>query len=350
MSRGDNGIAANSTTVPPEELSRLRGRAVALCVVTTMLVAAIELLIGWRYGLLSLVAEGMHTAADLADSLLAAILVAKASRPADQEHPYGHGKFDTVAGLLEGTFVGLAALWAIYNAGQVLLGVEQPDPRPAIETVVAMVLASMLYLGVSTYVLRIAKRTQSPAVRAEGLHLRTHVYIAAGLVAGLLLSRVGIERGWAYAQRIDSLVTLALGVYLVSVAYRIMAPAFRQLVDSALPREEMRRIWRMLEEFRAEYVEVHAVRARRSGTEAHIDIHLMVLPDTTVEAAHELSHRIEQHLAAQVGDTHMLIHVEPADEAAMRAYETRGRVGDVVRSVGEHAEREALHHGSNEKP
>lgn len=328
----------------PPTLTELRRRAVLICIATTIVVSGIELGLGWYFRLISVTAEGLHTAADLADSLVAYVLIAAAARPPDREHPYGHGKYDSLAAIVEGGCVAAAAIWAMFMASRVLLGLAEAHPRPEPVTVVVMAGASVLYWFVSAYVVRLAKQTHSPAVYAEAMHLRTHVYITIGLVVGLLLSRVGQQQGWPFAPRIDALAALCLGIWLILVAWRIVHAGYRQMMDTALPPDEREQITEGLRRFSHEFVEVHAIRTRRAGTDRHIDIHLVVDAKMTVEAAHHLSHRIEAELTQALPGTRLLVHVEPAVGPALEAYLERQRVGvvhDIETSPGE---REDTHH------
>ena len=320
-------------------------RAVLLCVATTVVIAAVELTIGLTFNLLSVTAEGLHTAADLLDSLVALALITVALRPPDREHPYGHGKFDSLAGMVEGICVGASGIWALYAAGRVLLGVAQPQPRPEPLALIAMAVASIVYLFVSRYVLRLAARTGSPAVYAEGMHLRTHIYVTAGLFVGVLLSWYGLLRGWERAAYIDPAITVLLGLFLVAIGVRIVLSGYRQLLDSALPSAERDRIAACLGEFRHEFIEVHSLRTRQAGTDRHIDIHLVVPGEMTVDAAHELAHRIEQRVRQALPSARLLVHVEPAVGEILKRYAERGQAGIVIADEPTSAGREATHHG-----
>lgn len=321
-----------------------RQLAVTLCIVTTVTVATVQILIGWMYNLISVGAEGLHTAADLADSIVAFILIRLASRPADRLHPFGHGKYDSLAAVIEGCAVGAAAIWAITKGSAAVLGLSEPEPEPAVAALIAMTISSVIYMAVSTWVLRIAKTTGSPAVRAEALHLRTHVYITISLLIGLFVMRVGQARDWPHAERLDALVAVGLGVFLLVTAYRIIKPGFVQIVDTALPDEDIERMSLSLDPLRSEFVEIHAVRTRSSGTERHIDFHLMVKPDTTVAASHDLAHRIEQRVVEALPNTRLLIHIEPASPPAMKRYQARSHQGSITMSQHGPAEGEEDHH------
>lgn len=325
------------------DLARLRHRAVVLCIFTTTIVATVEIGIGLFFSLISVTAEGIHTAADLADSLVAFVLVRLATRPADGTHPYGHGKFDSLAALIEGAAVVLSGGWAIFKAAGVLLGVAAAVPRPAPITLACMAAAAVLYFIISRRVMAIARVTHSPAVFAEAMHLRTHIFITAGLLAGLAVSNLGQRAGFAFADRIDAVAALILGTYLVTVGARIILPAYHQLMDHALPPEELKKIAACLDELREEYVEIHGIRSRRSGTDRHVDIHLVVEAETSVRDAHELSHRIADRLAERMPGTRLLVHVEPADGLVLADYTRRNRVGAVYLSTSDPDEREAAH-------
>lgn len=328
----------------PPTSAKLRRRAVVLCIVTTAVVSATEITVGLAFNLISITGEGLHTAADLLDSIVAFILIAIAARPADPDHPYGHGKHDSLAATIEGLAVGITALWILYRAGGVLLGTLEPEPNPAVITVIAMCVASVVYFAVSQYVLLLADRTDSPAVYAEAIHLRTHVYITAALVVGLLLSRLALSQQWPYANRIDALVALGLGIFLVITSVRVVARGYHQLVDTALSQGELDVVYNTLDEFKDEFVEVHAIRSRKAGTERHVDIHLVVDAELTVREAHDLSHRIEAGVMHRLPETKLLVHIEPAVGDLLEAFLERGRVGAIFASEGSPAEREPGHH------
>lgn len=325
-------------------LDRTRRRAVTICIVTTATVALAEILIGVLFNLISITAEGLHTAADLFDSLIAYFLVMVASLPADRNHPYGHGKFDSLGALIEGSFVVVTGGWAAFKGAAILIGYVQPEPRPEGVTVLVMVAASILYIAVSGYVLRLARQTDSPLVYAEAMHLRTHVYITLGLAAGLGLSRVGLAAGWSGADHIDALVAVVLGAYLIGIGVKIVRPGFRQLMDTALPEEDVARIAALLEEFRDDFVEVHGIRTRGAGTDRHVDIHLVVQGDRSVQSAHDLAHHIERRLRDSMPGVRLLVHVEPALGRAWQDYLARNRVGRVVMDAPTPFEAEADHH------
>ncbi len=308
----------------------LRTRAVLVCVSITAIVSLAEIVIGWRFNLLSVFGEGLHTGADLIDSLTAFFLVRAAARPADSKHPYGHGKFDALASLIEGLAVGGSAMWILYQSSLVLLGLAEVEPQPGIAAIAIISVAAVGYFIASRYVLRIAELTNSPTVRAEGLHLGTHIWIAFGLVAGLVLTRLAQSGQWTFADRIDPMIAFVLGLYLFAVSVHIIKPGLAQLMDTALPREELNCIITVIDRFAKEFIEVHGIRTRGAGSEKHIDIHLMVRTECTVGEAHDLCHRIERAIMKEIPSVKLLVHVEPAPATAIEAYLLRDSKGLLI--------------------
>lgn len=291
-----------------QERGRRRIRAVGVALSCTGLVAVLEILIGLAFRLSSVFAEGLHTLADMLDSAVAFWAVRKAAKPPDRSHPFGHGKFESMAALVEGLVIAATGGGICWSAANTLM-VGESQPRFATPAIAAMATASVFYLVISTWLTREAKQTKSPAVLAEAAHLRTHIYITAGLFAGLWIGRVSDWRG------MDALMALIVGAALLKTAWDVLKTAFGQLTDQALPEDDLRAIADELEQFRDEFIEMHEIRSRAAGAERHLDVHLVVAPQTTVQASHDLCDRIEQAIADRFPDTFVTIHVEPAEKA-----------------------------------
>lgn len=326
--------------------ARLTRRAVLVCIATTAAVTALELSVGAVFNLVSVFAEGLHTAADLADSIVALVLVSIALRPADASHPYGHGKFDSFAGVIEGLCVVGSGLWALHASIRILGGWAPAEARPDAFALAAMAVTSLVYLIVSACVMQIARRTGSAAVYAEGVHLMTHIYVTGGLFAGLVLSRIAEAASWPVAEHIDPVMAALLGAFLVLAGLRVVWVAAVQLSDAALPADERARVVACLREFQDEFIEVHALRTRRAGAERHIDVHLVLAASATVSESHDLAHRIEARLGEATHGVRLLVHVEPATPAMLAAHDARGGIGAVMIDDLGAPDYEAQHHAT----
>ncbi len=283
-----------------------RSRAVIIAIVTSVLVCAMEIGLGWSLGLESLLAEGAHTLLDAVASMIVLIAVYRAAKPADRRHPFGHGKYEALGAAIEGAFILAAALGILYRGLDRLASGEVPKDIPLYVCAIAGA-ASVLYLFVSMYLMRIARETHSPAILAEALHLRTHIYITAGLGGGLLIGRIG---DWPIA---DTLLTLGIAVCLAGMSFHIFREVLRQMLDVALPAEEVEQLEEAIRRFGHRFVEVHGLRTRRAGTERHIEMHLVMRPDETVAKAHALSDEIEAVIHQMWPNARIMVHIEPVD-------------------------------------
>lgn len=338
--------AMDATPAGGDLNARLTRRAVLVCIATTAAVALLELSVGAVFKLVSVFAEGLHTSADLADSVVALVLVSIALRPADASHPYGHGKFDSFAGVIEGLCVVGSGMWALHASIRILGGWAPAEARPDAFALAAMAVTSFTYLIIAAYVLQIARRTGSAAVYAEGMHLMTHIYVTGGLFAGLLLSRVAEAAAWPVAEHVDPMMAALLGAFLILTGMRVVWVAAVQLSDAALPADERAKVVACLREFQDEFIEVHALRTRRAGAERHIDVHLVLAASATVRESHDLAHRIEARLSEATHGVRLLVHVEPATPEMLAAYEARGGVGAVMIDDLGAPDYEAQHHSA----
>lgn len=296
-------------TPTPEQIeTNRRVRAVKIAIAASFSVGVVETGLGWILGLESLIAEGVHTLLDGVDSIIVLFAVLIAARPADRSHQFGHGKFEALGATVEGSFVFAAAIGIGYRAIGRLARGEAPEQIP-LYVCLAMAAAAVFYLGVSLYLMREARATRSPAILAEALHLQTHIYITAGLGGGLLVGAIG---KWPIA---DTILALAVAVCLIVISGHIFREVFRQFTDAALSSAELDELAKIVERYSDRFVEVHGLRTRQSGAERHIEMHLVVVPETSVADAHALGNEIESAISNKWPITRTIVHIEPLNTA-----------------------------------
>lgn len=287
-----------------DQNTQIRKRAVHVAIAASVSVAVIEMLLGFSLHLESLIAEGIHTMLDGVDSVIVLMTVYLAARPADRKHPFGYGKYEALGAGVEGLFVLFAGIGIAWRALARLISGETP---PSIPTYVFafMLAAAIFYYVVSIYLMRIAKTSGSPAIYAEAMHLRTHIYITGGLAVGLLTGSIG---NWPI---MDTLLALGVAVCLLGIAWRVLRPVWDQMMDVSLPKAEVARLSELIDPFGHRFVEIHGLRTRQAGVERHIEMHLVVQPETTVAQAHDLSHEIEDAILSEWPAAHVTVHIEP---------------------------------------
>lgn len=290
-----------------------------LSIASNSLLVVLKVIVGALTGSVSIVAEGLHSGVDLAASVITYVSVRISGREADRDHNYGHGKYENIAGVVEGLLIFLGAGVIVWEAVPKLISGHGPETLGW--GLGVMAISSAVNFLVSAKLFKIAKDTGSPALEADAWHLRTDVYTSLGVLTGLALIKVtGINL-------FDPLVALVVAGFIMKAAYGITKEGFAHMVDVALPEDELRMVNAAIARHGEHFLEFHELRARKSGSKRFIDLHLVMPSGLPLEQAHRLCDIIEKEIAAALPDSHVLIHAEPCGKACKKC----------ERSVGEEA-------------
>ena len=230
-----------------------------------------------------------------------------AAQPADSDHPYGHGKIELFTAGLEGVLILAAAAMIAVEAIRNLSGAGVPQDLGVGISLLAG--ASTINAGLGFYLVRVGRRTGSLALEADGRHVLADVWTSVGVVLGLALVEV---TGWAL---LDPLIALAVAAFIVSEGVGLTRRAFDGLMDAA-DDTLLGQLTESLERDRpAEWIDVHGLRAWRSGAEIHADLHLVVPRFWTAEALHRIHDEVEQRiLTLESGAGDVVVHFDPCRE------------------------------------
>lgn len=275
----------------------------ALSVASNLTLTLLKLAVGLYIGSVSVVAEAIHSGVDLLAAIIAFFAVRSAGRPPDDKHPFGHGKIENVSGTVEAILIFAAAGLIVYEASQKLLhGTELPQVDLG---VMVMALSVVVNIVVSRQLFKVAKRTDSVALEADGYHLSTDVLTSLGVLVGLVVVRL---TGLAV---LDPVVALAVAGIIVKAAWDITRRSFVDLLDRSLPDSERQLVVQVIQAHKDQLVGVHRVRTRKAGSERHVDLHLVVNSQASVAEAHALCDHLESDLREALGSCSTSIHVEP---------------------------------------
>ncbi|MBI2859648.1 MAG: cation transporter [Chloroflexi bacterium] len=254
-------------------------------------------------GSISVLAEAVHSLMDLAASAITFFSVKVSGHPADREHPFGHGKVESISGLIEAGLIFVAAGLILYQSVQRLLtGV---GPRETFPAIVIMLLSVVVNTIVSRKLLKVARSTESIALEADSAHLYTDVYTSLGVLLGLLV----VE--FTPLKIFDSIAAAAVALLILRAGWKITRKAIRELMDVKLPAEEEAIIRAAIVEHGREVVGFHELRTRRVGSQRDIDLHLVMSKDASLKDAHAMCDHLEQDIQSKLRDATINIHVEP---------------------------------------
>jgi cation diffusion facilitator family transporter len=288
--------------------SDIASRAAALSVAANALLMVLKLTVGLVFGSVALLGDGIDSAEDVLASGLAFFTVRLALQPADEQHPYGHGKAESLAALSQGALIAAGAvLIAVTAAHRIATGGVEIYVVPSL---IATGISAAANLCVAAFSLRAAKISGSIAIASDARHLLTNVVQAVAVGSGLVLVAVTGRHIF------DQVFALLLAAYLLWVARGILASALRELIDTALPDDELALIEEILRREGRGMRGYHELRTRRSGRETYVDLHVIVDPALTVREAHDLVENIQQDLAAQIPGAIVTMHVDPDEPGA----------------------------------
>jgi ferrous-iron efflux pump FieF len=260
---------------------------------------------GLYTGSISVWASLLDSAMDIFASTINYFAVRAASRPPDDDHAYGHGKAESLAGLFQAAVITFSGLFLVREAVRRLL-----EPRPtSLEWlgVGTMFVAALVSVLLVKKLRSVARSTDSPALSADAVHYASDVYTnAAALVALLVVALTG----W---QAADPAASIAISAYIIWSAVGVARESVDVLMDRRLPPEVDETVARVVESFRgAGVVGFHDLRTRRSGSLKFIDLHLEVERERSLVEAHDLTVKVLRGIEAEIPRSRVQIHTDPS--------------------------------------
>lgn len=294
-----------STSARHRRLLRLATRA-SLAVASVLIVTKA---LAWSLsGSVSLLAGLTDSVLDGAASFLNLLAVHYSLRPADDDHRYGHGKAEALAGMGQALFIALSAGLIILQA---IRHLNSPEPLGEADVGIAvMVMSLVLTLGLLCLQSKVVRETGSTAVRADSLHYRSDLLLNGSILVALVLARQG------YPQ-LDALFGLGIGLYILWNAAQIGKESAGILMDQELPTEVAERMMALACSVPG-VLGAHDLRTRVSGQHWFVQLHLELPGQLTLSAAHRLCEEVEAAIIEQFPKAEVLVHADPEEAAPPR--------------------------------
>lgn len=279
----------------------------ALSLLSNISLAGVKIVTGIAGSSYALIADGIESLADCVSSLIVWNGLRVASREADHEHPYGHGKAEAVAALFAGLGLLVSAGIISWHAIREMF---RPHSTPELFTIPALIGIILVKEMLFRFTARGATDHGSGALKAESWHHRSDSLTSLGVLAGILIAVLAGPR-YAY---FDDLAACLVTLLIVYNAIRIIRPSLDELMDRRIEDENHAAILREIKAV-AGVLEVETLIVRRAGREYLVDVHLEVNPLITVEAGHRIAHSVKDRLIHldRPTITHVTTHVEPHD-------------------------------------
>ena len=279
-------------------------RTARLSIISNTCLIIMKLFAGIFSGSVSILSEAIHSAMDLLAAIIAFFSVKVSDSPPDAKHPYGHGKYENVSGVIEAVLIFIAAIWIIYEAIHKIIAPATVVENIGIGTLV-MGLSAITNFFVSRRLYKVSKETDSIALEADALHLKTDVYTSLGVAAGLLLLWL---TGW---QILDPVIAIAVAMLILKESYELLKNAYSPLMDVSLSDDEIK-IFK--EEMTQRGLPFHNLKTRKSGHFRFADLHLELPENMELKEVHRICDEIENVLTAKLKNLEINIHVEPVSQ------------------------------------
>ncbi|MFC3608714.1 cation diffusion facilitator family transporter [Stutzerimonas tarimensis] len=291
----------------PELHARLLRRATRAALATALFLAACKAVAWWLSGSVSLLAGLTDSLLDGAASMLNLMAVHYSLRPADDDHRYGHGKAEALAGLGQAAFIAISALVVGYQGVDRLLN---PAPLGAAGVGIAVMILSLvmtaLLLAYQYHVIRI---TRSTAIRADSLHYRSDLLLNSSILVALILASFGLER-------VDALFGIGIAFYILWSALSIVREAGRVLMDKEISPEVNEHMHRLACAVPG-VLGCHDLRTRVSGTRWFVQAHIELPGAMPLTRAHDLCESVEHAIRHEYPSAEVLVHPDPVDRSGL---------------------------------
>ncbi|MEA5019579.1 MAG: cation diffusion facilitator family transporter [Gordonibacter sp.] len=285
-------------------------RVALLSVGSNSALIVMKVAVGLLSGSVSIISEAIHSSMDLIASLIAFFSTKTSSKPADEDHPFGHGKIEGISGIAEGLLIFVAAGLIVNEAIRKIL---EPGPIELAWAAIAVMLVSAgVNILVSRKLYRVAHEEDSLALEADALHLKTDVLTSLGVAGGVALT-------WTTGLHIlDPIVAILVACLIVKEAWDLCRKGVASLLDTKLPDVEEARVRSVIERHAGKFRDYHKLKTTKSGNRREVDFHITLDPETTVLQAHDLVGELKRDFSHEFKTVRVSVHIDPYREEVDR--------------------------------
>ena len=279
-----------------------------LSIAAAFITILLKALAWWLTGSIGLLSDALESLVNLAGAMMALAMISLAEQPADEAHAYGHGKAEYFSAGFEGLLI-LAAAAAIALGAIERLRNPQPLEQAWLGLTVSAI-ASVLNLATALTLLSAGRKYRSLTLEADARHLLTDVWTSAGVIAAV--GAVSLTH-WLW---LDPVIALLVAANIIRTGWALTRRAIQGLMDQSLPAAEYAKITAILDSYRSEGLDYHALRTRESGARRFVSVHILMPGAWTILRGHEYVERLEAEIRAALPQTTVITHFEPFEDPA----------------------------------
>jgi len=281
----------------------IKQKASAFAVASAFVLSVTKFSVGTMSGSMTVLSSGLDSLLDVFMSAMNFFAIKKAAEPADESHPYGHGKAESIAASIQALVIIFTGAFIIYKAAQKFIHKEAIFYSGL--DLGVMCLSLVFSLLISSVLKRIGRRTESNALMADALHYTSDLYSNSAAILAIILTY------WTKMFFFDIMFAVITGLIIIVSAMRILKGGVSGLMDSRIPRPLENEIESIIDATAFPCAGYHKFRTRSSGNKKYIDFHLLICRRLHIDEAHGLANAIESRIAERLTAVDTTIHLEP---------------------------------------
>ena len=280
-----------------------RSGAVKLALAAVIGLIVLKIVVAVITGSISISAQALDSFLDLFAITITFFAVRLAIVPADEEHPFGHGKVEGIAAIVQAVLIFTAAGFIIYSAVRRIIADTTVELTEA--GIGVMLVSIIVSICLSRHLLKVSRTTGSLALEASARNIAADVYSASGVLVALVAIR------FTGLSILDPIIAIGVALYILKAAYDVTMKSISELVDVRLPRAEEEQVVACITEHRAQLAGFHKIRTRKAGSQRFIEFHLLIPKNASLEEAHLMCYHLEEDIESRLPNSSVTIHVEP---------------------------------------
>ena len=302
--RGDDGLSSEHPGHDPQARAKLTKYA---WLAIAAAIATISLKTGawWLTGSVGLLSDAAESVVNLMAAIVALFALRVAAQPADKNHHYGHAKAEYFSAAVEGQMIFVAAVAILWTSVDRFMH-PQPIENVGVGLLISVV-SSVINGAVAVILLRAGRQYRSTTLIADGRHLMTDVWTSVGVVGGVLVVALTVDR-------LDPVIAFLVGLNIIRTGWQLLQESAEGLMDTSLSKAENAAVAATLERYVSEDVTFHGLRTRVAGHARFADVHLLVPGEWSVHRAHDIAHEVELVVAKEHDGLALTCHIEPFED------------------------------------
>lgn len=278
-------------------------KAATVAIVGNCILTVLNITVGILSGSYALVSEGAHTLSDVATSIIAYIGFVIGQKPADEEHPIGHGRAEAIGGLIIVLFLAMVAYEIMQGAFERLLNPSLITTPEAIAAIMA-VFGIIINLSVSEYIIRIGKEIHSPAIIADGKHQKTDIFSSIAVLLSVIVSNMGYPI-------LDPIIGFVIGILILKTAYEVGKENLDYIMGKVPSKEFVKQI-RDVANSTPRAQEAHNIKVDYLGSYATVSLHIKVDGNLSLDESHKITHLVENNILKEIPEVkYVMVHACP---------------------------------------